>query len=82
MGDEHLGVRAVVRSVRRPDLVLPEVAVMPPVAARLPQLAALRLPLADVVVRPARLPLRGVAAPAAQAAGSPPRATVQRRRRR
>ena len=79
MGDEHLGVRAAVRSVRRPDLVLPEVAVMPPVAARLPQLAALRLPLADVVVRPTRLPLQDAAPrvtscrfPRAACAASPP----------
>ena len=56
MGDEYLGGRAVVRSVQRPDLVLPDVAVMPLVVARLPQPAAVRLPLADVVVRPTRLP--------------------------
>ena len=60
MGDGHLGGRAVVRSVRRPDLALPDVGVMPPIMTRLPQPAALRLPLADVVVRPTRLPLLDV----------------------
>jgi hypothetical protein len=57
MVDEQPRTHVPVRSVLRPDLVLPDVGVLPAVAPRLPRPAALRLPLADTVVRATRLPL-------------------------
>jgi SNF2 family DNA or RNA helicase len=57
MADEQPRTHVPVRSVLRPDLVLPDVGVLPAVAPRLPRPAALRLPLADTVVRATRLPL-------------------------
>jgi SNF2 family DNA or RNA helicase len=57
MADEQPRTHVPVRSVLHPDLVLPGVGVLPAVAPRLPRPAALRLPLADTVVRATRLPL-------------------------
>jgi len=82
VGDEQPRATVSIRSMRRPHLALEPAGLLPALDPRLAQPAALRLPLADVAVRVARLPLLDVRpqvtscrfprAASAAAAGPPP----------